>query len=439
MEKTKETKKNKGITLIALVITIIVLLILAGVSIATLTGDNGILKQANQAKENNNSAAAKEKIQVEALGSINKSGEFDEGTFKENVTKNIEGSSINEDEKSITVTVDGYDVTVNKKSGEVTGVAKSNRENPSASVKPGTIVSKTEKDNYKDSENSTATVPQGFTVSGIKEEQIISNGLVIYDIPESEISNIDWNTAATKYNQFVWIPVTSENEYQREFSYPSNYYVDNVWTISEITPENSTFTDTGYLPLDIQPSTDDAKNNEIAERTAVLKYNGFYIARYEAGNENSNVVTKQNVTVYTNKNQMDFKIMGKSMYGENNNYVKSAMCSGIQWDMVMKFVDGKSDGNGEIYDVRTKGSSRHTGEKAGTGENLADKVQNIYDLESNCWEYVAEQNNTSNSFVCRGGGYYGTSANSVDKVSLRTSITSSDSNEGTFRLVLYIK
>ena len=43
-------KKNNGITLIALVITIIVLLILAGVSIATLTGENGILTRANESK-----------------------------------------------------------------------------------------------------------------------------------------------------------------------------------------------------------------------------------------------------------------------------------------------------------------------------------------------------------------------------------------------------
>ena len=42
----KKYKSTKGITLIALVITIIVLLILAGVSIAMLTGDNGILSQA---------------------------------------------------------------------------------------------------------------------------------------------------------------------------------------------------------------------------------------------------------------------------------------------------------------------------------------------------------------------------------------------------------
>ena len=44
-------KMSKGITLIALVVTIIVLLILAGISIMMLTGDNGILKRAGQAKE----------------------------------------------------------------------------------------------------------------------------------------------------------------------------------------------------------------------------------------------------------------------------------------------------------------------------------------------------------------------------------------------------
>ena len=47
----KTLRRNKGITLIALVVTIIVLLILAGISIAMLTGQNGILKRAAEAKE----------------------------------------------------------------------------------------------------------------------------------------------------------------------------------------------------------------------------------------------------------------------------------------------------------------------------------------------------------------------------------------------------
>ena len=55
---------SKGITLIALVITIIVLLILAGVTIATLTGDNGILGKANNAKIENEKAEIKEMLSL---------------------------------------------------------------------------------------------------------------------------------------------------------------------------------------------------------------------------------------------------------------------------------------------------------------------------------------------------------------------------------------
>lgn len=57
----RKTKENAGITLIALIITIIVLLILAGISIITLTGQNGILTQANKAKQESELAEEKEK------------------------------------------------------------------------------------------------------------------------------------------------------------------------------------------------------------------------------------------------------------------------------------------------------------------------------------------------------------------------------------------
>ena len=57
-------KNNKGITLIALVITIIVLLILAGVTIAMLTGDNGILTKTNQAKTNTTKGEVADKINM---------------------------------------------------------------------------------------------------------------------------------------------------------------------------------------------------------------------------------------------------------------------------------------------------------------------------------------------------------------------------------------
>ena len=64
MNEMKKLKKNNGITLIALVITIIVLLILAGVSISMLTGDNGILMKAQRAKDVTQISSEKEALQL---------------------------------------------------------------------------------------------------------------------------------------------------------------------------------------------------------------------------------------------------------------------------------------------------------------------------------------------------------------------------------------
>ena len=52
-------------------VTLIVLLILAGVSIAMLTGDNGVIKQAIEAKKNNREAEAREKLELTLLSAYN--------------------------------------------------------------------------------------------------------------------------------------------------------------------------------------------------------------------------------------------------------------------------------------------------------------------------------------------------------------------------------
>ena len=61
-------KSNKGITLIALVVTIVVLLILAGVSISMLTGENGIITQAQKAKEESEIGEEKEAVSIAYSG-----------------------------------------------------------------------------------------------------------------------------------------------------------------------------------------------------------------------------------------------------------------------------------------------------------------------------------------------------------------------------------
>ena len=123
----KERKKQaKGITLIALVITIIVLLILAGVTIATLTGDNGILNQAGKAKDKTTEAESIERVQVEVAGSYGLDGTIDKDQLNKNLG-NIAGLKIGNDnfggehivkELPVTVTLNGYDIEINS-NGEV--------------------------------------------------------------------------------------------------------------------------------------------------------------------------------------------------------------------------------------------------------------------------------------------------------------------------------
>ena len=413
--KTK-TKQANGITLIALVITIIVLLILAGVSIAMLTGQNGILTQAQNASKQTDIGEEKEQIALAYNGAVTKkqSTDITADDLNEQFNANGVDNATASGENPITVTFteeDGttrtYKIDANGKISEVGSGQTPGGGETTGSVEPGEKVETTEKNNYTDAEGNKATVPEGFVVSKIPEEQNISSGLVIYDIPEDEIGSVDWEAknedgaynVQTKYNQFVWIPV-AEGEYERNFSYPSSYFES-----LESTPEGSTFTDTGYLPEGITVTTNDAKGYEIAEREAVMKYNGFYIGRYEAGVDGTTVISKQNATVYENKKQTEFKEIAKTLYTGTN--VKSAMISGIQWDMVMKFVDGKNDAKGNPYNVRAYDTNRHNGTGVtASGKNEYDKVQNIYDLEGNCCEYVAEKNSTSLPFVHRGGYSY---------------------------------
>ena len=111
-------KERNGITLIALVITIIVLLILAGVVITTLTGDNGILGKAKTAKTTNDEEKAKEQIKIAVMGSYGKDGELN----YDDLTKNLGQIGIKELPKEasypLEVTLDGVSATI-KANGEV--------------------------------------------------------------------------------------------------------------------------------------------------------------------------------------------------------------------------------------------------------------------------------------------------------------------------------
>ena len=123
-KQVKKTLKNKkGITLIALVITIIVLLILAGVTISTLTGPNGILTRANEAKEQTEIATVKERAQTDILGvQAQNEGKISKGQFVEILKKYFNGvptaENLPEDLSTLTLKTNdeygGHDIKISE-------------------------------------------------------------------------------------------------------------------------------------------------------------------------------------------------------------------------------------------------------------------------------------------------------------------------------------
>ena len=123
MKKITIRKNANGITLIALVITIIVLLILAGVSIAMLTGQNGILTQAQNAKTTNENKSAEEKVKlaIMAAKSQSETGELDADKLIAEITNNYRGTASKTNNGfPVKATIDGKNFSIDG-DGNVTG------------------------------------------------------------------------------------------------------------------------------------------------------------------------------------------------------------------------------------------------------------------------------------------------------------------------------
>ena len=326
MKKNKKIlkRKEKGITLIALVITIIVLLILAGVSIAMLTGQNGILTQAQNAKNRTEEAAANE---ANILNQYNE------------ILSNVSGggTTTGGDEEQATV-------------GEIV----------TGGNKPYT-------------NNGTAIIPEGFAiVPGLDD---VSQGLVISDVA---------NDTENRGNQFVWVPVENFSEFKR-YDFQNNKEVSSSYT--EKSGDGVT---TGTEAQDMYKSVKDNK--------------GFYIGRYEAGNDGSNnAVSKKGVNVY------NFKKWGNSMTDETGGAVEKArnfdtqsghtnvtstLVYGVQWDAVMRWISKDDNLKGYLTDSSDIGN--YSGSfNSKTGSNDKYQMKHIYDLAGNVSEWTMEANSTS--------------------------------------------
>lgn len=222
----KSARKNysnqAGITLIALVVTIVVLLILAGVSLNAIFSDSGIIQKAKDAQT-----------------------KADEATQKD-----LEG-------------IDSLDQLVNKyaNGGTTGGKTELKAYDKAEKNADGTLK---ENAKYTDSEDTTVTIPKGFKVSDVASdgssdgEQTVSTGLVIQDKDK---------------NEFVWVPVN--------YTATGTLDDDGLDTGFKDTFKRST-TDSKYT--EPYGSGYDGEDIEYLKMMKSVQENkGFYIGRYEAG------------------------------------------------------------------------------------------------------------------------------------------------------------
>ena len=437
-EKLNMFDKNstKGITLIALVITIIVLLILAAVSIATLTGPNGLLTRANDAKTETGKAGAKEKVQMEVAASYDNSGNLSKDMLNKNL-ENIEGITGTPIQSfPATVVVDGYEVTIDEDGNVTVEGEPTNPPTPPAgdTAKPGEIVTGGNKE-YTD-ETGTAVIPEGFAVVTNPDE--IENGLVISDKPNDDMEN------TAEGNQFVWVPVSKEN-FETEFV-RQDFGNQNISDTNFINtqPESGKYYETTPTSTDLTGTTQ-ATIEEVTKMYNSVKTNGgFYIGRYEAGKEGTDtLVIKKNATVYN-----DIK-WGNSMTDEKGGAVeksrgmypgKSILCYGVQWDAVMRWISKDTSLVQYLKDSTGKGNYNDedsSNNPAKTGSNPAYQMKNIYDMAGNVWEWIMEAYNPYGRG--RRGGVYGDPGSDYPVTYRSYNYDPSTSNNDIgFRVALYV-
>ena len=415
-----------GITLIALVVTIVVLLILAGVSINAIFSENGIIKRAKDAQNKMDQATQND------LDSINELNNW----------------------------IDG------KINGTTGGGTTGGDANPSTTPKISTLVGKVVDKNTKaeDAYGNKITIPKGFKV--VAHGTVAGSATYTYsgdNIPAVQDGIVIEN--GTDGNQFVWVPVgtiKNKNNTTNTITLGRYEFDSNTGALKSNTPvqvasvENCTqevTINTNYKELSVfragNSATDSTAQNATARNleefiSTTLANGGYYIARFEASGTASKITSKYNQTVLGNITQPNAAKAAREMYGEikeNNKLVyASDLVNSYAWDTAIIFIQtysGKTD-------YASHNESKTTKAFTATGKNN-DKYCNIWDMSGNALEWTTEystKSSDSSFFPCVGrGGYYSTvSGNAIYYTSYRyCNLTTSSISIVGLRPLLYVK
>ena len=410
--KNKIKQKN-GITLIALVITIIVLLILAGVSIAMLTGQNGILTQAQNAKTTTEDKSAEEKIKLAVMAARAQSeGALDADKLVTEITNNYGGTATKTGTGfPVSATVDGKSFTIDG-DGNVTSTGSGNEptERKLLSEITGNETANTP---AKDNLGNPITIPAGFEV--VYPNDNVEDGIVVRDKTHT-------NTAGS---EFVWIPVRDVKTRDKgTINIELNRY--SFDSTGKATAYSGNYTE------DTAANHDNNYKNTIAKNIDDFKIktkssHGYYIGRYEARDKDSTaertssssttnqlVCTADNY-VYNNVTQSQAATLSRGMY--TGTPFESDLINSYAWDTATLFLqtfDNRTNKdslkkysmqnslNTDIDGLATQGTNKLDTSKQ-------DKICNVYDMASNCIEWSTETCNyggSSTPCTIRGGSYY---------------------------------
>ena len=415
-------RNTKGITLIALVVTIIILIILSGVSINLVLGENGIVNKAKKAKENTELAKVEEETRLNELAK-----QIEEETSGGTTNPPVEKSEI---EKSRDAGIYMTDSTT-----------------------------------LEDSDGNLIKVPEGFKIaedSGIN----VTEGIVIED------NDIIDGIGNNRGNQYVWIPVgtgikkadgssvditlgrytfangTSNKAEdgtvltkgtpilkQSAEDYADEVLINSYWKelVTSRTGVKSEGTDgLNTTALNLKGFIDSVKAN-----------GGYYIARYEAsygtdGKANSKVSNSfidtytaptTEGTLWNNIIQIDAATASRNLYTT----VTSDLINSYAWDTAIVYIQNFS-GDTDYSRQNSKNTSL-----SNTGIN-EDEVCKINDMSSNTREWTTEYStvtSNSNADPCtdRGGDF----SDSNDNTSYRNNNYATTSHKViTFRTTLYM-
>ena len=364
MKTKSKNRQERGITLIALVVTIVVLLILAGVSISLVLNNNGVINKSKDARDQYAEAQTNE-------------------------------------EKQLNEVSDWIDTKVGDTTGG--GSAGGSDYDPASDGVP---------------------IPEGYYyVGGTKAKGIVISDNVADKELDKGKENVRRDLAG---NQWVWVPVETPSSLYttvdagvaldgstgvKTTKYTNSAIISgqtrglpgdtNGYREPDILTDSG-IDDTNYATAGFSSLANMAETmkSDYEEMIASLeKYKGFYIGRYElTANGEKTGATQTDVDWYTLYKNCTTLASGSK--------VKTRMIWGLQWDATCKWLDnsGFSITNPTAWGNYKDNTATGHGSLQNTGFSESWKANNIYDFAGNCWEFTQEADYTSGR-ADRGGDY----------------------------------